>query len=300
MVGLSCLDLNALELFVVAANSGSLSEASRRTAVPLPTVSRKIAKLEEQLGIRLLDRGTKGLALTPAGAQLLAEAAPGLSVLAEAKQRLYDAGGIAGTLRVSIPPHFYPMWPVFSEFRRRHPKVRFETFVTDRRVDLVGDGIDVAIRIGEGGHTGYVGRTVARYRHRLVASPKLLRSFKIDRPSDLNSVPCACWRKDGPTFWTLGKRRVELKPILSTNDYTLLRRLVLDGDVVTELPPFMAEKEFVTSRLEEILTEYPLPIQNIRALTVERRVLSPLIRSFLDFTADSLSVTAVKPDTEFC
>jgi len=168
------MDLNALELFVAAAEAGSLSAAARRTRVPLPTLSRRVRKLEDDLGVRLLERGPHGLALTPAGTQLLAEATPALATLSQAEQRLYDSSGVAGTLRVSIPPHFEPMQFVFSEFCRRYPAVRLDVFVTDRRVDLVADGIDVVVRVGEGGYSSYVGRTLARYRHRVVGAPSLL------------------------------------------------------------------------------------------------------------------------------
>ena len=105
------MDLNALALFVESAQAGSLSEAARRTGVPLPTLSRKIRKLEEALGMRLLERGPSGLVLTPVGTRLLAESEPAVAVLQQAERSVKSDLGIAGVLRLSIPPHLKPIWP---------------------------------------------------------------------------------------------------------------------------------------------------------------------------------------------
>lgn len=277
------MDLNALKLFVTAAQSGSLSEAGRRNDVPLPTVSRRVRKLEDDLGQRLLERGPRGLALTRVGAQLLAEVGPALEALDRAEQRLYDASGVAGLLRVSLPPHFEPMWSVLDDFRHRYPAVRFDVFVTDQRVDMVADGIDLVLRVGSGGHTTYVGRTVARFRHRVVAAPALLETLKIEDPADLAGAPCACWRT--AATWTLGGVPVKPTPMLVTNDYEHLLRLALSAQAITEIPPFMARGPLESGRLVEVLPAHPMPLRSVRALVVDKRALSPLIRQFLDFVA---------------
>lgn len=283
------MDLNAVKLFVEAAEAGSISEAARRTGIPLPTLSRQLRKLEDDLGMRLLERGPRGLALTPAGNQLVADAQPSLASLAQAEQRLHDASGVAGRLRISMPPHFEPLWQLFSAFGRRYPAVTFDVFVTDRRVDLVADGIDVAFRVGEQGTAGYVGRTLARYRHRLVASPKFLAARPLAAPQDLLLVPCACWRSPGVTVWQLGDTKLELEPVLVTNDYLHLLRLAEAGDVVTEVPPFLAARGLHQGRLVEPLPDHPLPEHPMRALVVERRSTSPLVRQFLDHASENVA-----------
>jgi DNA-binding transcriptional LysR family regulator len=282
------VDLNALKLFAAAAEAGSLSAAARRTGVPLPTLSRRVRQLEDDLGLRLLERGPQGLVLTRAGTQLLAEVGPALATLQQAHQRLRDGSGVAGTLRVSIPPHFEPMWSVFAEFGQRYPAVAFDVFVTDRRVDLIADGIDVAIRVGDGGSSSYVGRTLARYRHRVVASPVLVRGAKLERPAELRERPCACWRTSKTPAWTLGGVQVELDPVMMTNDYEHLLRIALDGRVITEVPPFMARGPIEAGRLVEVLPEHPMPLASLRALVLDTRALSPVIRQFLDFVADEI------------
>lgn len=275
-------------MFVAAAEAGSLSEAARRTGVPLPTLSRQVRQLEDELAVRLLDRSPHGLALTPAGAQLVADASPALASLVQAEQRLHDASGVAGTLRVSMPPHLEPLWDLFADFRRRYPAVRFDIFVTGRRVDLVADGVDVAIRIGDQGAGSYVGRTLTRYRHCVVASPEFLAAHRITEPRHLLSLPCACWRTTGPSVWSLGGVELQLQPVLVTNDYQHLLRLALTSDAVTEVPPFLAREALTDGRLRPVLPDYPLPEQPMRALVVERRAMSPLVRQFLDFASETV------------
>lgn len=283
------MDLNAVKLFVAAAQAGSISEAARRTGIPLPTLSRQLRKLETELGMRLFERGPKGLALTPAGNRLVSDAQPALDTLLQAEQRLHDTSGVAGRLRISMPPHLEVLWPLFRTFGRMYPAVTFDLFITDRRVDLVADGIDVAIRVGEGGSAGYVGRTLARYRHRVIASPKFLLAHPLQRPLDLARVPCACWRSPGGSLWQLGDREVDLEPAFVTNDYFHLLRLAEAGDVVTEVPPFLAARGLKRGRLIEPLPEHPLPMKPMRALVVERRSMSPLVRQFLDYVSENVA-----------
>jgi DNA-binding transcriptional LysR family regulator len=154
---------------------------------------------------------------------------------------------------------------------------------------LVADGIDVAIRVGESGTASYVGRTLIRYRHRLVASPKFLAAHPLTDPLDLTRVPCACWRSPGASVWHLGDAAVEIEPVLVTNDYAHLLRLAEAGDVVTEVPPFLAARGLEQGQLVEPLPEHPLPENPMRALVVERRSMSPLVRQFLDYVSENVA-----------
>lgn len=282
------MDLNSLRLFVAAARAGSLSEGARQAGVPLPTMSRRVRSLEDDLGARLLERSSQGLTLTEAGTRLFSTAEPALALLEQAEQGVHDASGVSGRLRVSLPPHFSPLWRAFEGFRLRHPGVHFDIFVTDRRVDLVADGIDVAIRVGDSGRGSYIGRTLAQYRHRLVAAPTLLEERSLTRPEDLHRVDCAAWRSAASPTWRLGDTELTLEPLVVTNDYEHLLYLALGGRVVTELPPFLAHGPLACGALVEVLEDYPLPTQTVRALVAETRLLSPLVRHFLDFVAETV------------
>ncbi len=282
------MDLNSLGYFVAAVQAGSLSAAARRTGVPLPTLSRRVRKLEEELGVRLLERSAQGLLLTDAGARLFAEAEPAVALLVQAEQHLHDESAVAATLRVSIPPHFEPFWSVFASFSDRFPGVSFDVFVTDRRVDMVADGVDIVLRVGAAGRASYVGRTLARYRHRLVAAPSLVDGVELTTPEDLAVVATACWRTGVASSWQLGDQRVSLSPVVITNDYRHLLTLALGGRAITELPPFLACEPLRSGRLVEVLPAFPLPLQSVRALVADTRLLSPVVRRFLDFAVESV------------
>lgn len=282
------VDLNALEHFVAAVQAGSLSAAARRTGVPLPTLSRHVRRLEDDLGVRLLERSAQGLHLTEAGARLFADAEHAMALLAQAEQRLHGESGLAATLRVSIPPHFEPMWSRFADFRERFPGARFDVFVTERRIDLAADGIDVVLRVGDAGRASYVGRTLARYRHRVVAAPSLLAGVELTAPEELGKLPCACWRTGGQTSWQLGEQTVSLSPVMATNEYRHLLELALCGRAITELPPFLAHEPLRSGQLVEVLPAFPLPLQSIRVLVADTRLLTPMVRRFVDFLAESV------------
>jgi len=281
------MDLNDLSVFVEAVRAGSLSEAARRTGSPLATVSRRVRALEEGLKVRLVKRERRGLRATPAGQRLFERAVRGLELLAEGERELRNATGITGWLRLSLPPTFEPWWRLLMDFRRAYPEVTLDVFASERRVDLAADGIDVAIRIGDLVRADYVGRRLATYRHVLVASPAFLNAHRVARPDDVLGVPCGGFRA-GPDYtlsWTLGERVLRPSPVVLANDYAQLRALALAGDVLTELPPFLAHQSVEAGELVRVLPGAPFPETTVTAVIPERRHTSALVRTYLEFCA---------------
>lgn len=281
------MDLNDLNIFVEAVRARSLSEAARRLGAPLATVSRRVRALEAQLEARLVERGRLGLKPTPAGQRLFEHALAGLELLAESERALRAAGGVSGWLRISLPPTFEPWWQLLREFRRAHPGVKVDVFTSERRVDLVADGVDVAVRIGSLVRPDYVGRRLTSYRHVLVASPEFLARHRVARVDDVLAVPCAGFRTaaEGSLTWQLGPRSVRLAPVLLANDYAHLRATALAGEALTELPPFLAEASVSRGALVRVLPRHPLPELTVSAVIPERRHTSALVRAYLEFCA---------------
>lgn len=282
------MDLNALEMFVLAAETGSLSSAARRGGIPLPTLSRRIRALEKQLGARLLERGAQRLALTDAGRRLYERAAPGLEVLADAKRSAMDAhASMAGTLRVSIPPDFEPWWDLLARFQRIHPQAALQVLVSERRVDLVADGIDVALRVGELGDSEDVARPVAAYRHVLVASPSLLAGSRpITRPAHLDGLPCGAFGlRPDRTRWELGGKAFVFTPRVVANQYASLRALALAGACITELPPFLARDHLARGELVRVLPQMLMPDKRLSLVFPSNRFVPTLVREYIDFCA---------------
>jgi DNA-binding transcriptional LysR family regulator len=153
-------------------------------------------------------------------------------------------------------------------------------------MDLIEDGIDVALRVGAIVHEAMVARRLLPFRNILVVSPKLVERFGMPaEPDALHRFPCAVWasRIDVPARWELGGQVVEPKAVLSTNDYHHLCSRALGGDVVTELPPFLAAAAIREKRLTPLLPQYPLPEWSINLLYPPHRHPSTIVRTYLDF-----------------
>jgi DNA-binding transcriptional LysR family regulator len=281
------MDLNATRMFVAVVQSGSLSAAAARLGVPLPTLSRRIRELEQQLKVQLLERSVRGAKLTDAGANLYERAAHGVETLLEAEQAVKsNQAKLKGRLRLSLPQTFQPWWDVLVAFQQRHPDIQVHVCTTERRVDLIEDGIDVALRVGPIVHDTMIARHVLTYRHILVASPKLVKRLGVPAtPEALHRFPSATWSSaiDLPVRWELGEKVVAPTVVFSANDYLHLCSRALNGDVVTELPPFLAARHIRKKSLVPLLLQYPFPEQAINLIYPSHRHPSRIVRAYLDF-----------------
>lgn len=281
------MDLNAAQMFVTVVQAGSLSAAADRLGIPLPTLSRRVRELERQLKVQLLERSVRGTKLTDAGTRLYEHASRGIEALAEGEQAVMsDQARLKGRLRLSLPPAFEPWWELLALFQQSYPSVRVHVYTTERRVDLVEDGIDVALRVGTITHETMVARHVLTYRHVLVASPLLVQRLGLpDSPDALHRFPCAAWGvgANANGAWRLGDHLFEPKALLATNDYAHLRSRALAGEAITELPPFLAAKAIREGQLVALLPEHPMPKQQINLLYPSHRHPSAIVRAYLDF-----------------
>jgi DNA-binding transcriptional LysR family regulator len=279
-------------MFVAVVQTGSLSAAATRLGIPLPTLSRRIRDLERQLRVQLLERSARGVKLTDAGTRLYEQAGRGIETLLDAELAVVsDQAQLKGRLRLSLPQTFEPWWDLLAAFQRRYPDIQIHVYSTERRVDLVEDGIDVALRVGAIVHEAMAARHVLSYRNVLVASPLFLERFGIPaQPDALHRYPCAVWasRIDVPARWELGGHVIEPKAVLSANDYHHLRSRALGGDVLTELPPFLAAAAIRENRLVPLLSQYPLPEWSINLLYPPHRHQSTIVRTYLDFCRSHL------------
>jgi DNA-binding transcriptional LysR family regulator len=279
------MDLNAVQMFVNVVQAGSLSAAAERMGIPLPTLSRRIRELERQLKVELLERSVRGTRLTDAGTRLYEHASRGIEALLDAEQAVVsDQARLRGRLRLSLPPAFEPWWDLLAAFQQRYPDIDLQVHTTDRRVDLIEDGIDVALRIGAIAHESMVARLVLSYRHVLVAGAALVERLGAPvRPEELGRFPCAVWHTSEKGAWRLGEQTVQPEAVLASNDYAHLRHRALQGSVITELPPFLAAQAIRDGRLQVLLPDYPMPLQQINLLYPSHRHPSTIVRAYLDF-----------------
>ena len=291
------MDLNAVQMFVSVAQAGSLSAGAARLRLPLPTVSRRVRELERQLKVQLLERSVRGIRLTDAGARLYEHAGRGIEALYEAEQAVVsDQARLKGRLRLSLPPAFEPLWELLSQFQDRYPDIQLHVFSTERRVDLVEDGIDVALRVGTIVHETMVARRMLAYRHVLVAGRTLIGRLGLPESVEaLHRFPCAAWSPGAKVAdrWHLGEETIAPRTVLTTNDYAHLRNRALAGDVVTELPPFLAAPALRKSDLVALLPDKPMPEVQVHLLYPSHRHPSAIVRTYLNFCQQQLSLLLI-------
>lgn len=281
------MDLNAVQLLVAIVQAGSMTAGADRLGVPLPTASRRIRALEQTLKVDLLERSSRGVKLTEAGARLFEHASRGLELMQEGHDAIVsDQAHIQGKLRLSVPPSFSPWWQLISDFQQDHPDIRVHLLSTERRVHPVEDGIDVALRVGKVEHEALIARHLLDYRHVVVASPQFLAMHgKPDSPQDLIRFPCATWSLGTNTngTWRFADTSVTPNAVLSTNDSMHLLHSALSGDVITELPPFIVKDAIQRGLLVPLLADYALPDCPLNLLYPAHRHPSAVVRTYLEY-----------------
>jgi DNA-binding transcriptional LysR family regulator len=289
-------DLNALAIFAKVVEARSFSEAARRLKMPISTVSRRVAELEDQLGVRLLERSTRNLRLSDIGAEILAHA----QRAAELNEALDIAvsnqqSAVAGLLRLSVPPSISDtlLAPLLSAFQASYPGVRVEVLVTERHVDHIAEGIDLAFRIGALKDSSLVARRILAYRRQLVAAPAYLQKAEHPRsPKDLLKHRLVAFaRRSADTTWTFVRRdgsqteTIAFAPHLSMNDYAGLTPALVAGAGIGELPPVVQPELLRDGRLVEVMPDWRFPTWDLSVVHLGNRHVSRPVRVFKEFAA---------------
>lgn len=297
------LDLNDVRMLMKVIEHGSYTAASRATGVPKSTISQRIAALERAIGTGLIRRTSRSFSLTEAG-ELLLPHAQAIDRLAHAAERaLQDRGDVlGGTLRVtaSVAVAQFALGPILPRFLAKYPGVTVRLEPTNRYVDIVGEGYDLALRA----HalplkdSSLLQRIVARTPWCLMASPEwLARNGTPTSPDHLSAASCLYFATspEGASYtFTRGEEiaTIILTPRLWSEDMAALRAACLEGGGVTALPHYLVAAEAATGRLVEVLPEWRLPVTNISTLTPPRLQSSRLTKAFSDFLARELRKVA--------
>jgi DNA-binding transcriptional LysR family regulator len=286
-----------MEVFVAVADAGSFAKAGARLRISPPAVTRAVASLEERLGARLLNRTTRSLSLTETGLRFLESAKRLLVELDEAERgALAQSAAPAGHLTVTASVTFgrSAMAPVMSEFLRRHPRVTASLLLVDRVVNLVEEGIDVAVRIGRLPDSTLVARRVGEVQRILVASRDYLAKHGAPgSPADLKLhsiiaftalMPNREWRfVDGAA-----SSRVAVQPRFEINDATAAIGAAEAGDGITIALSYMVAEKIAEGRLTQVLGRYTLPPVAVQLVHPQSRLVAPKVRAFVDFAGPRL------------
>lgn len=254
--------LEQLAAFIAVAETGSFTEAAKNLGRDASVISRRVSLLEQQLGVRLLSRTTRRVALTEVGAIYHRRVQTLLDELAVASREASDiAASPQGLLRVSVPVTFGRQWiaPLLPAFLARHPLIRIDIRFSDRLVDVVAEGFDVAIRVGVPRDSTLTSRKIASYRSLLVAAPSYLASHgRPKTPDDLAAHACLGFsgHADWPDWLMMkdGKRRTvrPVGPLVADNSEVVLMAAI-SGAGITFTPDWLAGPEIRAGRLVQIL-----------------------------------------------
>lgn len=290
-------DLNDLFYFVQVVDHGGFAPAARAIGVPKSKLSRRVAQLEKRLGVGLIHRNTRDLAVTELG-QAYYEHCAAMLLEAEAAQETIDRS-IAepqGLIRMSCPPGLlcFVVAEQLAAFMTRYPRVRVELEATSRRVDVVREGFDLALRVRFPPleDSALNARVVSRSPQRLMAAPSLFERYpQPEVPGDLNGLPTLGWAQPNHTHtWCLdgpdgASVRIDHQPRLVTDDLISLRRAALAGLGVVQLPLLIGGRDITEGRLVDALPGWSPPGGVVQAVFPSRRGRLPAVRSLLDFLA---------------
>lgn len=281
-----------IEAFVRIAHSGSISGAARVLRVAKSAVSRRLSDLEARLGVQLFARTTRSLSLTDAGARFLKRAEALLEDIEEAEGEASAAQTeLAGTLKIAAPLSFglIHLQPLISEFVRNHPKVDVEIDFSDRRVDLVSEGFDIAVRIGVLTDSSLIARKLCRVRSIVAASPDFWRKYGHPKhPHDLAKMPCVRYsnvaRPGVVSYWgPKGESGAIEPPIrLLANNGEFLMAMTQDGAGFVIEPTFFLHGAVRQHSLELALLDYEWMSSHLHVVYPPTRQVSARVRAFAD------------------
>ena len=255
------MDIEELRTFVEVADAGGVTPASRRLGVSKSIVSRRLAKLEEDLGVQLLSRTTRGAALTEAGATFRDHAARICAEIDIARETILPAGELRGRLRISAPLSFGPthLAPVLAELARRHPQLHVHTCYTDRHVDLIAEGFDCAIRLGYLPDSNLIARRVAPIAAKMVASPQYIETHGV--PGTPDEILAHQAVTQGSESWQFldGEKVVVIRPQgrFTADNGSALVAGALAGLGVAVLPEGLITEHLASGALVSIMQAYP-------------------------------------------
>ncbi|HEX5678676.1 MAG TPA: LysR family transcriptional regulator [Alcanivorax sp.] len=279
------MNIEELRTFVEVANAGGVSPAARRLGVSKSIVSRRLLRVEGELGIQLLARTTRGAALTEAGETFRGYAARVCAEIDQARETLLPTGDLRGRLRVALPLSFGATHfaPVLAEMAQRHPRLHIHTSYSDRFVDMISEGYDCAIRVGYLSDSDLIARKVGPIYGKLVASPDYIKAHGAPETPDELATHQALMQ--GTETWRLmdGDHIITVRPqgnFKADNGIALVAAAVA-GLGIGYLPDCLTQEHVASGALVPIMTNYPPPpagayvvrppgrhpSQNIRVLT---------------------------------
>ncbi|MEM5424564.1 MULTISPECIES: LysR substrate-binding domain-containing protein [Paraburkholderia] len=285
-----------LAFFVLLGRYGNLSSVARDMDITPPAATKRLAQLEARLGVRLVNRTTRSVSLTAEGETFLHYATRILAEVQEMEDVVSSSRSVTrGLLRVNATLGFgrTTIAPLVSEFARRHPHVEVQLDVTDRPIDLVESGVDLAIRFGELPDKRLIARRIMTNRRLLCASPRYLETQGTPATlGDLANHQCIVHRQNDNAYgiWRLERdgeaHAVKVHGMLSSNDGDIVLGWALDGHGILLRSEWDLAKYLESGRLRVVLPEFVQPLADLFVYYPNKRNQSARARAFIDFLAE--------------
>ena len=290
-----------MTVFTAVVDAGSFIRAAEGLNMSKAVVSRLVAELENRLGVRLLNRTTRTLSMTQEGQTFYLRCKAVLADVDEAEAEVMARRGQArGVLKLNVPVTFGVMHlaPLWGEFMAQNPEVILDVTLSDRVVDLVDEGYDLAVRIGRLSSSTLISRQISSTRMVLCASPAYLkRRGTPQHPSELASHDLIAyslmstgdhWELSGPA----GPVSVKVKPRMKTNSGDTCVQVAMDGQGVIFQPSFIVDQQIKAGKLLALLPEYTAIEYGIHAVYASRQHVSPKVRVLIDYLLNAFKAKA--------
>ncbi|MEK9924129.1 MAG: LysR family transcriptional regulator [Alphaproteobacteria bacterium] len=287
--------IEEIRAFVMVVETGSLTQAAERLGIAVSAVSRRLKDLELRLGAPLIQRTTRRMYLNEVGQGFYDRCKAVLDELEAAQQEVLNSGGaLNGVLRISTPLSFgvTHMSSAIAQFMHAHPEVRIEMDLSDKRVDLVAEGFDLAIRIGVLSDSSLIAKKITEVKKTPCAAPDFLERYpKITKPEDLAALPALIYSNDRtPTDWSYtspeGKSGViRMTSRLTASNGDVLREAAIAGLGVGCLPNFLHYDAINNGLLRPVLADYDWTGLDVFAVYPKTTILPKRTRAFVDFMA---------------
>lgn len=291
------MDFNEAAMFVKVVQTGSFSAAGRQLGLPTSTISTRVARLEQRLGVTLLQRTTRRLHLTEAGVLFFEHASTGLGYLLEAEAAL-DAvrQQPRGLLRVTAPADLGDviLGQLVQRTQSQYAQLSFELMLTERYVDLVAEGVDMAIRTGELKDSSLIAKSLGRIQWALFASPHYLQdSAPLNTPSDLTQHACVQFTSLGRQHWDLHRGSTSLRvPVPGStlaNSIGVVRAMAENGLGIALLPAFICQPAVQAGALQRVLPDWLGPADAVHLVYPQQRFMPPKLRACIEVAMTTLT-----------
>lgn len=284
------MDYNEAAVFVKVVQAGSFSAAARQLGLPTSTVSTRVARLEQRLGVTLLQRTTRRLHLTEAGNAYFEHAALGLGYMQEAEAAVSASQSLPqGRLKVTAPADLGDnlLAGLMQRIQTEYPALEMELLLTDRYIDLIAEGVDAAIRTGELRDSSLIAKSLGTIHWGLFANNTYLKQASaLKKPQDLHAHRCVQFTPMGRDAWELSNQRNTITIPLSgrtmANSIGVVRAMASNGQGVALLPTFICKPELATASLVRVLPDWQGKADPIHLVYPRQRFMPPKLRAFID------------------